>query len=121
MRLTFAGTAPAFVTATPETKWVPFAPGEAMTPGTVQVIWAMSGQVHAPSDTSNPKRIKLIRIGDLLRGFVPHTTREKELPLGSEREELVGASGFEPPTTRSRTECATRLRYAPKETALYAI
>jgi hypothetical protein len=27
---------------------------------------------------------------------------------------LVGARGFEPPTTRSRTECATRLRYAPR-------
>ncbi len=27
--------------------------------------------------------------------------------------ELVGARGFEPPTPRSRTECATRLRYAP--------
>ena len=26
---------------------------------------------------------------------------------------LVGARGFEPPTPRSRTECATRLRYAP--------
>ncbi len=25
----------------------------------------------------------------------------------------VGARGFEPPTPRSRTECATRLRYAP--------
>src|SRR5262249_16659436 len=34
---------------------------------------------------------------------------------------LVGARGFEPPTTRSRTECATRLRYAPRERALYAI
>ena len=26
---------------------------------------------------------------------------------------LVGARGFEPPTPRSRTVCATRLRYAP--------
>jgi len=26
---------------------------------------------------------------------------------------FVGARGFEPPTPRSRTECATRLRYAP--------
>src|SRR5215471_14438388 len=34
---------------------------------------------------------------------------------------VVGASGFEPPTTRSRTECATRLRYAPKDSGLYAI
>src|SRR5262245_5082536 len=32
---------------------------------------------------------------------------------------LVGASGFEPPTTRSRTECATRLRYAPRDRELY--
>ena len=31
--------------------------------------------------------------------------------------ELVGARGFEPPTTRSRTECATRLRYAPRRCA----
>ncbi len=28
--------------------------------------------------------------------------------------DVVGARGFEPPTPRSRTECATRLRYAPK-------
>ncbi len=27
---------------------------------------------------------------------------------------IVRARGFEPPTPRSRTECATRLRYAPK-------
>src|ERR1700741_3554198 len=27
--------------------------------------------------------------------------------------ELVGASGFEPPTPRSRTECSTRLSHAP--------
>ena len=29
------------------------------------------------------------------------------------RDRVVGARGFEPPTPRSRTECATRLRYAP--------
>src|SRR4051812_38816703 len=29
------------------------------------------------------------------------------------REKLVGASGFEPPTPRSRTECSTRLSHAP--------
>ena len=28
---------------------------------------------------------------------------------------MVGARGFEPPTPRSRTVCATRLRYAPTE------
>src|SRR5688572_13945907 len=32
-------------------------------------------------------------------------------PAGIER--LVGARGFEPPTSRSRTVRATRLRYAP--------
>ncbi len=30
----------------------------------------------------------------------------------------VGARGFEPPTPRSRTECATRLRYAPSHPRL---
>src|ERR1700752_4629231 len=29
------------------------------------------------------------------------------------REKLVGARGFEPPTPRSRTECSTRLSHAP--------
>ena len=29
-------------------------------------------------------------------------------------EGFVGARGFEPPTPRSRTVCATRLRYAPE-------
>jgi hypothetical protein len=27
----------------------------------------------------------------------------------------IGARGFEPPTPRSRTVCATRLRYAPNK------
>ena len=30
-----------------------------------------------------------------------------------ERESLVGAEGFEPPTLCSQSRCATRLRYAP--------
>src|SRR5207244_11187844 len=32
--------------------------------------------------------------------------------------EMVGARGFEPPTSRSRTVRATRLRYAPTRRAL---
>src|SRR4051812_17005964 len=32
---------------------------------------------------------------------------------GADRREMVGARGFEPPTSRSRTVRATRLRYAP--------
>src|SRR5512147_166708 len=32
---------------------------------------------------------------------------------------LVGASGFEPPTPRSRTECSTRLSHAPTEETLF--
>ena len=34
---------------------------------------------------------------------------------GEGRLELVGTAGFEPATPSSRTRCATRLRYAPKE------
>src|ERR1043165_3081565 len=34
---------------------------------------------------------------------------------------LVGASGFEPPTPRSRTECSTRLSHAPTEANHYCI
>src|SRR5207244_6312680 len=33
---------------------------------------------------------------------------------------LVGASGFEPPTPRSRTECSTRLSHAPTEANQYS-
>ena len=34
--------------------------------------------------------------------------------MGRKKEkELVGARGFEPPTTRPPDECATRLRHAP--------
>src|SRR4249920_267445 len=33
--------------------------------------------------------------------------------------ELVGASGFEPPTPRSRTECSTRLSHAPTTHQVY--
>ena len=32
---------------------------------------------------------------------------------------MVGARGFEPPTPRSRTVCATRLRYAPSIRTCY--
>ena len=44
------------------------------------------------------------------------TRRDEKGPAreaGPRREEMVGARGFEPPTPRSRTVCATRLRYAP--------
>jgi hypothetical protein len=33
--------------------------------------------------------------------------------VGDDHTVLVGAKGFEPSTPRSRTVCATRLRYAP--------
>src|SRR3954467_5168686 len=33
--------------------------------------------------------------------------------------EMVGASGFEPPTPRSRTECSTRLSHAPTGAKAY--
>ena len=32
---------------------------------------------------------------------------------GRNLKEMVGAAGFEPTTTRTPSECATRLRYAP--------
>jgi hypothetical protein len=32
----------------------------------------------------------------------------------TELQALVGVVGFEPTTTRSQSECATRLRYTPK-------
>src|SRR6476619_8026284 len=44
-----------------------------------------------------------------------------ERGVAMDRQGLVGARGFEPPTTRSRTECATRLRYAPRERRLYPV
>ena len=34
--------------------------------------------------------------------------------------EVVGASGFEPPTPRSRTECSTRLSHAPTSVKAYS-
>src|SRR5882724_13589784 len=43
-------------------------------------------------------------------------------PVGAGRraaKEVVGARGFEPPTSRSRTVRATRLRYAPNGRAHY--
>jgi hypothetical protein len=39
--------------------------------------------------------------------------RQSRRKTGHFRECLVGASGFEPPTPRSRTECSTRLSHAP--------
>ena len=33
--------------------------------------------------------------------------------VGEERDNMVGAEGFEPTTPASQTLCATRLRYAP--------
>jgi hypothetical protein len=35
-----------------------------------------------------------------------------------EGEKMVGATGFEPVTTRTPSVCATRLRYAPTDEAL---
>ena len=40
-----------------------------------------------------------------------HSARPRR--QASNRERLVGAEGFEPPTLWSQTRCATRLRYAP--------
>src|SRR6201999_4569105 len=39
--------------------------------------------------------------------------RQVSQPGAAPSLSAVGARGFEPPTPRSRTECATRLRYAP--------
>jgi site-specific DNA recombinase len=36
---------------------------------------------------------------------------------GSNKNQIVGAAGFEPTTFRSQSECATRLRYAPSTTS----
>jgi hypothetical protein len=41
------------------------------------------------------------------------TLERPVLPGRFVRLDLVGASGFEPPTPRSRTECSTRLSHAP--------
>jgi hypothetical protein len=39
------------------------------------------------------------------------------IPKGGKSGEVVGARGFEPPTLRSRTVRATKLRYAPSKDA----
>src|SRR5450756_3134256 len=53
----------------------------------------------------------------MARNLRPSRTRNEKGPAreaGPRREEMVGARGFEPPTPRSRTVCATMLRYAPR-------
>jgi hypothetical protein len=40
-------------------------------------------------------------------------TARRRAPSRKMLNHLVGASGFEPPTPRSRTECSTRLSHAP--------
>lgn len=47
----------------------------------------------------------------------PAFWNERQDFLKLDRENLVGARGFEPPTPCSRSRCATRLRYAPTVTA----
>src|SRR5262249_29584244 len=51
--------------------------------------------------------------------FVGAKRRRAERQRNEVERNLVGARGFEPPTTRSRTECATSLRYAPAKRRLY--
>ena len=60
------------------------------------------------------KKLALLRVYFvyLLCSFLGMT---ELLPIEFKRRFLVGARGFEPPTPRSRTVCATRLRYAPLE------
>jgi hypothetical protein len=41
--------------------------------------------------------------------------RRSRQGYGDMLEKLVGARGFEPPTTSTPRRCATRLRYAPKQ------
>ena len=45
----------------------------------------------------------------------PDSTRSSEKNQGLQ---IVGARGFEPPTTCTPSKCATRLRYAPKTNCL---
>jgi hypothetical protein len=85
-------------------------------------------RVYAPVRTTKPGRgdrpsLSLAPIGPTARericrrGPSPFGLgRDAKLRLAPARKPpacLVGARGFEPPTPRSRTECATRLRYAP--------
>src|SRR5436305_14415396 len=62
------------------------------------------------------KLLAIIAVRNRHTNFVPHVSTGapeffKEVFGGVKRK--VGARGFEPPTFRSRTERATRLRYAP--------
>src|SRR5512138_114156 len=51
----------------------------------------------------------------------PKRVHEKSLRFRRLFDDLVvGASGFEPPTPRSRTECSTRLSHAPTRTLILA-
>jgi hypothetical protein len=43
----------------------------------------------------------------------PAVRTNGRISAGHNREDLVGAKGFEPSTPRSRTECSTRLSHAP--------
>ena len=60
-----------------------------------------------------------------LLGFQMHSHPEYRLlaweELAKPLENLVGASGFEPPTPCSQSRCATRLRYAPDQRNLVGL
>src|SRR5207244_11186824 len=58
-----------------------------------------------------------ISIRSLMVARISATARQPWLGRRTVRE-MVGARGFEPPTSRSRTVRATRLRYAPTRRAL---
>ena len=73
---------------------------------------------HSDSDShpntvaqSDSGRLSWLNSCAMLRRGIEEAARN--YGLSDKREWLVGARGFEPPTPRSRTVCATRLRYAP--------
>src|SRR5262247_3679127 len=67
------------------------------------------GQVaHEAPESQVPRRA----LGEVAVTDPLHQTSDQH-PRRLHRENVVGASGFEPPTPWSRTKCATRLRYAP--------
>ena len=81
--------------------------------------------VLGPADPPRVARLSKIAPGDFvnsLGGSITRPNSAKKNPSESlTREEyffrlkMVGARGFEPPTTTPQVWCATRLRYAPTD------
>jgi hypothetical protein len=73
------------------------------------------GLASSKNSDFKPFRVKFFEMPECR----PNSVDNKKQPVAASlKTKLVGARGFEPPTSRSQTERSTRLSYAPRDKIL---